>query len=214
MTGILDEAGHSAALLVQHLIPTRRVFRMVVRLLVAFLLAPMMPRVDAAVQTNAALRLEQAPPLVAYDIDGVLVDLSKLVAQGPVVLTFWATWCKPCAKELPALATILGRLDEGERATLVSINEDGPRNRAKLRSFWRRYGLHAPIIPDDEGSIAERFHVLAFPTTLVIDNKGRVAATHQGYRPGDEAEVGRELHMLSRTMSSNTDASADTASTP
>jgi len=136
---------------------------------------------------------EQAPALDARDLDGRTISLKTLAQGGPVVVAFWATWCKPCTKELPQLQRIVSATPG---ASLVAVNQDGPRNRAKLRPFWSRLGMTAPIVLDDDGAIGERFRVVALPTTIVIDRGARVAFVHQGYRPGDEIGLGEEIASL------------------
>lgn len=137
---------------------------------------------------------ETAPSLEARDLDGRPVSLKALTEHGPVVLAFWATWCKPCTKELPQLQRIVSA---APGATLLTVNQDGPRNRAKLRPFWSRMGLTAPVVLDDDGSIAERFRVVALPTTIVIDRRARIVSVHQGYRPGEEERLAAEISALS-----------------
>ena len=139
-------------------------------------------------------RAELAPPLDARDLAGEPVRLADALRTGPTVVTFWATWCKPCAREFPALQ-MLSAVQSGQ-VTLLGINEDGPRNRAKLAAFARSHGLTARILPDDDGTIAESFRVQAFPTTIVIDTRGRIVLVQQGYRAGDEALVARTLERL------------------
>ena len=152
-----------------------------------------------AVLGASVVRAEMAAPAItAADLDGVAVNWPAMLARGPVLVSFWATWCKPCAAELPALQRVVAAANADsaapQRLTWLAINEDGPRNRAKIRPAAHRAGMMAArIVPDEDGSLAASFQVVAFPTTLLIDTRGRIVRVHQGYRPGDEIALAAEI---------------------
>jgi peroxiredoxin len=135
---------------------------------------------------------EQAPKLApafrVRAVDGAALDSKALLERGPVLLDFWATWCKPCIAALPEIQKLHERWAE-RGLTVVGVSEDGPRNFSKVRPFARRLGLEYPIALDEDGSIQERFQVRALPTTVLIGRDGRVVLLHQGYRPGFGAEL-------------------------
>ena len=133
-----------------------------------------------------------APAFKARTITGEKIDLSELVRRGPVVLDFWATWCKPCLYALPGLQQVHERY-AARGVTVVGISEDGPRNFAKVRPFASRYQLTYPLVLDEDGSLQSRYQVRSLPTTFVIDRAGRIAWTHQGYQPGLEQMIDEAL---------------------
>ena len=138
-----------------------------------------------------------APVIVAADLDGVPVEWTSVLAHGPVLVSFWATWCKPCAAELPALQRVVAAVNADSsaspRLTWLAINEDGPRNRSKIRPAAHRAGMTARIVPDEDGSLAASFQVVSFPTTVLLDARGRIVSVHQGYRAGDEIALAAEI---------------------
>lgn len=132
---------------------------------------------------------------VLPDLEGHEVSLQEELAQGPVVLDFWATWCKPCIQALPKLAQIAA--DYQERGVRVyTINIDGPRNLAKIRPFLQRHQLQLPVLLDRTNQVMKQFQLNAMPATLVLTAKGGVVYRHQGYQPGDETKLRAALDAL------------------
>lgn len=115
------------------------------------------------------------------DAAGKKVKLSSYKDR-VVVLTFGASWCKPCKKELPAFETLAQDYDE-KKVIFLAVNIDTDINKGK--AFVKQAGLkkvHALF--DPKSSTVESFDPPTMPTTFVI-KKGIVKAVHSGYRPGD-----------------------------
>ena len=137
----------------------------------------------------------QGAQFVLPDLDGREVSLQEELARGPVVLDFWATWCKPCIQALPKLAQLAADFqDRGVR--VYTVNIDGPRNLAKIRPFLQRHQLQLPVLLDRTNQVMKQFQLNAMPATLVLTAKGGVVYRHQGYQPGDEAELRSALEAL------------------
>ena len=111
--------------------------------------------------------------------DGKQVQLSELLKEGPVLLDFWATWCKPCIKGMPKLNDIHEKYkDQG--LTVVGINEDGPRGQNRIRPFLRGRNITFQIAIDSDGSVMKRMQVRALPTTLLIAPDGEIVLRQAG----------------------------------
>jgi peroxiredoxin len=88
-----------------------------------------------------------------------------------LVLNFWATWCGPCRRELPALQSLHQELaHEGLEVVAVSVDAGDPESVAR---FARERGVTFPIVHDPGEDVARRYGTTAWPTTFVIDRKGR-----------------------------------------
>ena len=104
------------------------------------------------------------------DLDGKLQSLSQY--RGKVVLVnFWATWCKPCTTEMPAMQTTYDKLrDKG--FVVLAINE--LEDEAKVREHIKQHGHTFPVLMDRDNKVANQFGVFGLPVSVFIDEKGVV----------------------------------------
>ena len=128
-------------------------------------------------------------------LDGERFSLREALAEGPVVLDFWATWCKPCIKSLPALQKIAREFAE-RGVGVYTVNVDGPRNQPKVRPFLKRHRLELPVLLDHSRGVMKQFQLSGMPATIVFSTDGEVAYKHFGYKPGDETRLRQELTKL------------------
>lgn len=125
--------------------------------------------------------------------NGERVELSKLLKQGPVLLDFWATWCKPCIKGMPKLDQIHQKYkDQG--LTVVGINEDGPRGQNRIRPFLNGRNITFQIAIDSDGSVMKRMQVRALPTTILIAPDGEIVLRQAGL--SDPEPLIKAIEML------------------
>ena len=153
-----------------------------------------------------------APRFSIRTLSGKRLDLEQLRKKGPVLLDFWATWCKPCLGAIPELEAI--HEEYAPRGlTVLGVSLDGPRNYAKLRPFAARLGITYPLAIDEEGLMQQRYQVRAMPTTILIDTAGVVVKVTQGYRPGDGDELRAAVRALLPERRGAGVPGADTAAT-
>jgi peroxiredoxin len=136
-----------------------------------------------------------APRFEVRSLEGDGLSLDALLEKGPVLVDFWATWCKPCVTSLPAVE----RLWTAHRAaglTVIAVSIDGPRNFAKVRPFARSLGLTFPVVIDTDGALARRFDVVAVPTSVLIAPGRRIAHVQVGYTAGQEEALARAIEAL------------------
>ncbi len=136
-----------------------------------------------------------APDFSLPDLSGAKVRLSELVAQGPVVMAFWATWCRPCALEIPHLSAMQDEL--GPRGlTVIGVSLDDATTVSDVRAFVRRH-VRYTVVLDTEGRVAAQYNPEhALPMSVVIGRRGRVRHVHRGYVPGDEVQLRAEVLAL------------------
>jgi cytochrome c biogenesis protein CcmG, thiol:disulfide interchange protein DsbE len=161
----------------------------------AALAVPARPGSVPGAAPSLTLEPSRAPALKLRTVAGETLTLEKLTAGGPVVLDFWATWCRPCVAELPELEALYRKHRE-RGLTVIGISLDGPRNFAKVRPFASKLGLTFPIALDEDGRIQQLYQVRAMPTAVVIDTAGMVVTVREGYRPGDTKGLEAELEKL------------------
>lgn len=88
-----------------------------------------------------------------------------------VLLNFWATWCKPCTTEMPAMQSTYDRLRE-RGFVVLAINE--LEDDAKVREHIRQYGHTFPVLMDRDNKVANQFGVYGLPVSFFLDEKGVV----------------------------------------
>jgi peroxiredoxin len=166
-----------------------------------------LPRPAALIGMRSFLFLLVAVPALAFadtkagdragdftlkDLDGQATKLSDLKGQ-IVVLDFWASWCAPCKKELPALDALAAKYPG--KFVVVGVNVDKSKDNAtKTLRALSIQNVHVLLDPD--GSIASQYDLPKMPSSFVIDQKGIVRGVHAGYDDGDEKKVEAELKQL------------------
>lgn len=132
-------------------------------------------RWDAA-KIKKQLKGKPAPELTATDVTGKSVVLSSLKGK-TVLLDFWTTWCPPCRADAPALDKLYNKYGEKDLAIVgVSVSED----RAIVEKFLKEHPHSFPVILTSENDMPAAYQIGVFPTYIVIDRDGTLAAAVQG----------------------------------
>ncbi|MGB5872502.1 MAG: TlpA disulfide reductase family protein [Bacteroidota bacterium] len=140
------------------------------------------------VQTAPAQSGREAPDFTLEDLDGDWVSLQDVVGDGPVLISFWATWCRPCLEELRELQ-ILFEEYEPRGLMMLAISTDSERSIAKVKPLVRSKGYTFRVLLDTNSDVARLYYAQNIPYTVIIDSAGSIVYTHMGYRKGDELEV-------------------------
>lgn len=137
---------------------------------------------------------DRAAELIAVkDASGRKLKLKSFRNQ-VVVMTFGASWCKPCGKELPAWEK-LARTYKSKGVVFLAINIDQDRDQGK--AFVKRASLKTMRVGyEPEGGTVQSYDPPTMPTTYVIDGHGVVRYLHAGYRAGDEKALAKQLDAL------------------
>ena len=167
-------------------------------LLAAILLGTVAPPPGAVPPSSATSPAEEESPILHLEVttvEGRTVQLKERLAKGPVLLDFWATWCKPCKAALPEVQKLHEKY-AARGLTVLGVSLDGPRNGPKVRPFASQLGLTFANVLDERGDLQRTFQVLALPTSILIAPDGKIASTKMGYRPGEAERLGQEIEKL------------------
>lgn len=129
------------------------------------------------------------------NLDSKPVELKEVLKKGPVILDFWATWCKPCLKAFPELESLYQKYkDRG--LTVLAVNTDGPRNQARVKPFVSSLKVSFPVVIDANGEVMRQYRVQVLPTTYLIAPDGEIVIVNYGYRPDKMKELEKLVKNL------------------
>jgi peroxiredoxin len=120
------------------------------------------------------------------------ISLDSLRGQ-VVLVNFWATWCKPCEDEMPAMERLYQSLrDEPFEMLAVSVDQDP----AVVEAFRGRLRLSFPILMDSSQVVAHRYQTTGFPETVLVDQRGAVVERYVGPRDWDAPVYEERIRSL------------------
>ena len=143
----------------------------------------------AAAPHDADLKARRLPTVMVRTLDGKSISTAALpgVGQGkPVIISFWATWCKPCIAELTNIHELFPDLQAETGATLIAISIDDARNAAKVGPLAKGRGWTYPVYLDQNQDLKRALNVNNVPHTFLLDGAGNIVWQHNAYNEGDE----------------------------
>lgn len=142
---------------------------------------------------------QEAPSVQVKSIDGQAINFNTTIEKGKItVVSFWATWCGPCIKELQAIDEHYAEWQEKYNVKLIAVSIDDARNSRKVKPKVLAENWQYQIILDENMDLARAMNVNNPPMTFIFDKNGKMVYSHQGYTPGAEEEVELRLAELSK----------------
>ena len=120
----------------------------------------------------APLEGGEAKDFTLLDMNGNKVRLSELADDKPLLLYFWASWCKPCRLITPRVSTLAEEYKD--RVTVIGINVGGVDSLKGVKKYSKRYKVNYPLLIDSDNETVEAYSVHAIPTVILLDKNGKI----------------------------------------
>lgn len=139
----------------------------------------------------------QLPSIQLKDINGKTVNTAQLNNDGkPFIISFFATWCKPCQRELDAINELIVDWEEETGVKLIAVSIDQGQNIDKVKPLVDSKGWEYEVLLDPNGDFKRALNVSLVPTVFVIDGNGKIADQRSGYTDGSEQHLIEKVREL------------------
>jgi cytochrome c biogenesis protein CcmG, thiol:disulfide interchange protein DsbE len=130
------------------------------------------------------------PDVAVKNLDNSSFQTSQISNDGkPIIISFWATWCSPCKRELNTIADDFEDWVDETGVKLVAVSIDDTRNLHKVKPYVDTQGWEYDVYLDPNGDFKRAMNVNNVPHTFLIDGEGNIVWQHNSYAPGDEIEL-------------------------
>ncbi|GGD43190.1 thiol-disulfide oxidoreductase ResA [Emticicia aquatilis] len=127
------------------------------------------------------------PDVSIKDLQGLSFSTKQLgESSQPTIISFWATWCKPCLQEMNAINENLADWQAEKKVRFIAISVDDSRSKGRVPTLVNSKKWKFEVYLDENGDLQRAMNVLNVPHTFVLDAKGKIIYQHTSYASGDE----------------------------
>lgn len=139
----------------------------------------------------------QLPSVELKTLDGKSINTATLSNDGkPFAICFFATWCKPCNRELKAISEVYPDWQEETGMKIIAISTDNGQNIQKVKPLVDSEGWEYEVLLDTNQAFQKGCGIQMIPHTILVDGDGKIAWQHSGYTEGSEQEIIEQVRKL------------------
>ncbi len=147
--------------------------------------------------TGIGIAQAQLPAVTLKSIDGATVQSETLSNDGkPFIIDFFATWCKPCNRELSAIAEVYDEWQEETGVIIYAVSIDQAQNINKVKPLVDQNEWEYEVLLDPNSDLLKALGGQMIPFVVVVDGNGKIVSKHSGYTDGAEEELIQEVRNL------------------
>jgi peroxiredoxin len=147
--------------------------------------------------TTSVYSQKRIPDVFIENLQRQNVSATEILnPSGPTIISFWATWCKPCLRELQAINSGLEGWQSAANVKFVAISTDDARTKMRVAALVKSKNWQFPVYVDPNGDLQRSMNILSIPHTLILNKNGEIIYQHSAYAPGDEAKYFEVLKGL------------------
>ncbi len=141
----------------------------------------------------------ELPSVQLKDINDKTINTAELSNNGkPMVISFFATWCKPCLRELKAISEVYPEWQDETGMKLVAVSIDEAQNAQKVKPLIEGKGWDYEVLLDVNGEFKRQMGVTDIPHVFIVDGNGNVVWNHKGYIDGGEEEIIAKIKEITK----------------
>jgi cytochrome c biogenesis protein CcmG, thiol:disulfide interchange protein DsbE len=141
-------------------------------------------------QSTNTFQTKMLPSIDIKDVSGNPFNTSKITNDGsPIIISFWATWCKPCIKELTAMADVYSDWQKETGVRIYAISIDDARSSSQVKPLVNGKNWDYIVLLDPNGDFKRAMNVGPIPHTFVVNGKGEVVWQHTSFSEGAELDL-------------------------
>ena len=132
-----------------------------------------------------------------HNLKGEPVQASAITNDGnPIIISFWATWCKPCNRELTNIKEVYDQWQEETGVKLVAISIDDARSVGRVRPHVEGNDWPYEVYTDQNSDLKRALGIVNVPHTILLNGDGEIVWQHTGYQDGSEDELYEKVKKL------------------
>lgn len=162
-------------------------------LFAASMVSPIVGQEHGAAEISIVKKL---PSVELKDMNGKSVNTANMGFKGPVIISFWATWCSPCKRELNTIQEVYPDWQEETGVNLVAVSIDDEKTKSSVPLYVNGKGWEYLVLLDPNWDFKRAMGVNNVPHTFLVDAEGNIVYSHNNYAPGDEDKLYEEIKKL------------------